>query len=54
MEINLYGVYWVVEEYYQDYYESYLYNFYIVNVSKFKVEKVKKVFVDIIKLEFKK
>ncbi len=53
-EINPYGAYWVAEEYHQDYYESHPYNPYIANVSKPKVEKVKKVFADIIKPEFKK
>lgn len=53
-EINPYGTYWVAEEYHQDYYESHPYNPYISNVSKPKVEKVKKVFADIIKPAFKK
>jgi len=53
-EIAPYGTYWVAEEYHQDYYESHPGNPYIANVSKPKVEKVKKVFADILKPKFKK
>lgn len=53
-EIAAYGTYWVAEEYHQDYYESHPGNPYIANVSKPKVEKVKKVFADILKPKFKK
>lgn len=53
-EIAPYGTYWVAEEYHQDYYESHPGNPYIANVSKPKVEKVKKVFSDILKPKFKK
>jgi len=53
-EIAPYGTYWVAEEYHQDYYESHPNNPYIANVSKPKVEKVKKVFADILKPKFKK
>ena len=53
-EVTSYGTYWVAEEYHQDYYESHPGNPYIANVSKPKVEKVKKVFADILKPKFKK
>lgn len=53
-EVAPYGTYWVAEEYHQDYYESHPGNPYIANVSKPKVEKVKKVFADILKPKFKK
>ena len=53
-EVSPYGTYWVAEEYHQDYYESHPNNPFIANVSRPKVEKVKKVFADILKPEFRK
>lgn len=52
-EVNPYSEFWVAENYHQDYYEHHPENPYVQNVSKPKVEKVKKVFVDILKEEYK-
>ncbi len=52
--VNAYKEFWVAEAYHQDYYPSHQDNPYIANVSKPKVEKVEKVFKDILKKEYKK
>lgn len=52
--INAYKEFWVAETYHQDYYPSHQDNPYIANVSKPKVEKVEKVFKEILKTEYKK
>lgn len=52
--VNAYKEFWVAETYHQDYYPSHQDNPYIANVSKPKVEKVEKVFKDILKAEYKK
>jgi len=51
--INPYKEFWVAEAYHQDYYPHNQSNPYITNVSKPKVEKVEKVFKDILKDEYK-
>ncbi|MFT4762838.1 MAG: peptide-methionine (S)-S-oxide reductase [Paraglaciecola sp.] len=48
-EVAPYKEFWVAEEYHQNYYELHPENSYVRNVSKPKVEKVKKVFKDILK-----
>ncbi|MEM6321762.1 MAG: peptide-methionine (S)-S-oxide reductase MsrA [Bacteroidota bacterium] len=50
--VNPYKEFWVAEAYHQDYYPSHQDNPYIANVSKPKVEKVEKVFKDILKPEY--
>lgn len=54
-ELEAAGKFWVAEKYHQNYYEddSNPNWSYVTNVSKPKVEKVKKVFADIIKPEYK-
>lgn len=52
--VNAYTAFWVAEAYHQDYYPSHQDNPYVANVSKPKVEKVEKVFKDILKAEYKK
>ena len=52
--VTSYKEFWVAEAYHQDYYPSHQNNPYIANVSKPKVEKVEKVFKDILKAEYKK
>ncbi len=53
-KVTAYKEFWVAEAYHQDYYPSHQNNPYIANVSKPKVEKVEKVFKDILKAEYKK
>lgn len=48
-EIAPYNEFWVAEAYHQDYYEHHPENPYVQNVSRPKVEKVKKVFADKLK-----
>jgi len=50
--VSKYKEFWVAEAYHQDYYPSHQDNPYIANVSKPKVEKVEKVFKDILKKEY--
>ena len=50
--VSQYKEFWVAEAYHQDYYPSHQSNPYIANVSKPKVEKVEKVFKDILKKEY--
>lgn len=52
-EVNKYEEFWVAEAYHQDYYEAHPENSYVQNVSRPKVEKVKKVFKDILKKAYK-
>lgn len=53
-EVTKAGTFWVAEDYHQDYYEdsSNPNQSYVQNVSKPKVEKVKKVFADILKPQY--
>lgn len=53
-EIAPYTEFWVAEEYHQNYYELHPENSYVRNVSKPKVEKVKKVFKAILKENYGK
>ena len=53
-ELKAYDEFWVAEAYHQDYYEINPGNPYIQNVSKPKVQKVEKVFADILKPEYMK
>lgn len=53
-EIKAYDEFWVAEPYHQDYYMYHPDQSYIRNVSKPKVEKVEKIFADILKDEFRK
>jgi peptide-methionine (S)-S-oxide reductase len=48
-EITAYTEFWVAEDYHQDYYELHPENSYVRNVSRPKVEAVKKQFADILK-----
>lgn len=52
-EVNPYKEFWVAEGYHQNYYETTPGNPYIQHVSKPKVEKVKKVFADILKPKYR-
>ena len=52
-EVTAYTKFWVAEEYHQNYYETTPENPYVQNVSRPKVEKVMKVFKDILKPKFK-
>lgn len=53
-EVAAYKEFWTAEGYHQNYYELHPENPYIQNVSKPKVEKVKKVFADILKEKYRK
>lgn len=53
-EVAPYGEFWSAEGYHQNYYELHPENPYISNVSRPKVEKVKKTFADILKEKYKK
>jgi peptide-methionine (S)-S-oxide reductase len=53
-EVAPYQEFWSAEAYHQNYYELHPENPYIGNVSRPKVEKVKKVFADILKEKYKK
>ncbi|MGK0365854.1 MAG: peptide-methionine (S)-S-oxide reductase [Saprospiraceae bacterium] len=53
-EIAPYREFWSAESYHQNYYELHPENPYVGNVSRPKVEKVKKVFADILKEKYKK
>jgi len=53
-EVAPYQEFWTAEGYHQDYYELHPENPYVQSVSRPKVEKVKKVFADILKPKFKK
>lgn len=53
-EVAPYKEFWVAEEYHQNYYELHPENGYVRNVSRPKVEKVKKVFKDILKKDYRK
>ena len=53
-ELAAYDQFWVAEGYHQDYYEQHPNNPYIRNVSRPKVEKVKKTFPDLLKKEYRK
>ena len=53
-EVGPYKEFWVAEDYHQDYYEYHPENPYVQRISKPKVEKVKKVFKDILKPEYQK
>ena len=52
-QLNEYEEFWVAEAYHQDYYEHNPGNPYIQRISRPKVEKVEKVFADILKKKFK-
>jgi peptide-methionine (S)-S-oxide reductase len=52
-ELNPYKSFYVAEAYHQDYYEHHPNDAYIRNVSRPKVEKVEKVFKDILKARYK-
>ncbi len=52
-EIAAYSEFWTAEKYHQDYYELNPQNPYVSKVSRPKVEKVKKVFKDILKEKYK-
>jgi len=52
-EVKAYEEFWTAEAYHQDYYEHNPQNPYVARVSKPKVEKVKKVFKDYLKKEYK-
>ncbi len=52
-EIAPYEEFWTAEKYHQDYYELNPQNPYVAKVSRPKVEKVKKVFKDILKAKYK-
>lgn len=51
-EIEAYTEFWVAEDYHQDYYENNPNQRYVYFVSRPKVEKVEKVFADILKKEY--
>lgn len=53
-EVSAYKEFWVAEGYHQDYYEHHPNNSYVMNVSRPKVEKVKKKFADILKPAYAK
>lgn len=53
-EVAPYEEFWTAEGYHQDYYEHHPENPYVQSVSRPKVEKVKKVFADILKEKYKK
>jgi len=53
-EVAPYQEFWSAEDYHQNYYELHPENPYVGNVSRPKVEKVKKVFADILKEKYKK
>ena len=53
-EVSAFDEFWVAEGYHQDYYEHNPGNSYIVNVSRPKVEKVKKVFANLLKEKYRK
>lgn len=53
-EVAPYQEFWSAEDYHQNYYELHPENPYVQNVSRPKVEKVKKVFADILKDKYKK
>ena len=53
-ELNPYEEFWVAEGYHQDYYELNPGNSYVRNVSRPKVEKVEKLFADILKEKYRK
>lgn len=53
-EVEPYDTFWVAEAYHQDYYEHHPENPYIQKVSRPKVEKVEKMFADILKEEYRK
>ncbi len=53
-EVAAYREFWVAEDYHQDYYEYNPGNPYVQRISKPKVEKVKKVFAEILKPKYKK
>lgn len=52
-ELNVYKTFYVAEAYHQDYEEKHPFNPYILNVSKPKIDRVKKKFSDILKEDFK-
>ncbi len=52
-ELSPYKIFYVAEAYHQDYYEHHPNDAYIRNVSRPKVEKVEKVFKDILKAKYK-
>ena len=52
-EIAAYSEFWTAEAYHQNYYELNPHSSYIAGVSRPKVEKVKKVFKDILKEKYK-
>ncbi len=52
-ELNEYSAFYTAEEYHQDYEEKHPFNPYILNVSKPKIDRVKKKFSDILKEEYK-
>lgn len=52
-EVATYTAFWVAEEYHQNYYEHNPGNPYVQRISKPKVEKVKKVFAEIIKEKYR-
>jgi len=52
-EVAAYEEFWTAEKYHQDYYELNPQNPYVAKVSRPKVEKVKKVFKDILKEQYK-
>jgi peptide-methionine (S)-S-oxide reductase len=51
-EVTAYSSFWVAEDYHQDYYEHNPGNSYVRNVSKPKVEAVKKQFADLLKKQY--
>jgi len=53
-QVNSYDEFWVAEEYHQNFYELNPRQSYVYNVSRIKVEKVMKVFKDILKPKYKK
>ncbi len=53
-EVAAYSEFWVAEGYHQDYYELHPENPYVQRVSRPKVEKVKKVFADLLKMKYRK
>lgn len=52
-EVAAFKEFWVAEEYHQNYYELHPENPYVQNISRPKVEKVKKEFKDILKADYK-
>lgn len=52
-EVAAYTEFWVAEAYHQDYYEHHPENPYVQNVSRVKVEKVKKKFAHLLKAKYK-